>query len=289
MKSDSEMSEISVVIPTLNASKTLASTLSALQANTLKPEEILIVDGLSQDETTEIAKHFECTVITNPQQHTAAARQKGIIAARGEIVAMTDADCVPSKDWLKKIGDHFSQDLALDGVGGPVRLGRPCTRVQAYCAVKAITDIPRSEEYITHKVMRGRFSGANSAFRRQTVINAGGFDQSYEAYGEDIDLFWRLIDYGARLLFSPALIVEHLGFARNRLALARKSYGYGIASARLTRSHFPDRKFDISIYWRPWVATIRECLIQDRDRYPACVFIDHLMFAIGRTWGTYKK
>jgi len=283
------MLTISVIIPTLNAAKTLARTLSALLNNAVKPQEILVIDGLSQDVTTDIAREFGCAVIVNPLRHTAAARQKGVMAARGEIVAMTDSDCVPSRDWLGRIQKHFLQDCELDGVGGPVTLNRPCNRVQVYCAAKAIADIPEHEEVITRKGMRGRFSGANCAYRRQVVMNVGGFNQSFGAHGGDIDLFWRLVDSGARLLFDPYLTVEHLGFVKDHVTLARKSYGYGIASARLVRSHFPQRRFDLSFYWKPWIATIQAFLRQDREQHPLCVFIDHFMFALGRAWGTIEK
>lgn len=283
------MLTISVIIPTLDAAKTLSCTLSALQNNTVEPEEILVIDGLSQDGTGDIARRFGYAVITNPLRHTAAARQKGIMVARGEVVAMTDADCAPSRDWLERIRDHFSQDSALDGVGGPVRLNHPCNRVQAYCAAKSITGIPKRQEFITRKGMRGRFSGANCAYRRQVVIDVGGFDHRFKAHGEDIDLFWRLIDRRARLLFDPVLTVEHLGFAEDHFTLARKSFGYGAASARLARYHFPQRRFDLSFYWRPWTATIREFVRRDREQYPWCMFIDQFVFAIGRTWGAFEK
>ena len=283
------MLTISVIIPTLNAAKSLSCTLSALRNNTVKAEEILVIDALSQDGTVDIARQFGCAVITNPLRHTAAARQKGVIAARGEIVAMTDSDCVPSRDWLSRIQKHFIRADQLDGVGGPVRLNHPCNRVQAYCAAKAIADIPEREELITRKGMRGRFSGANCAYRRQVVMDVGGFEQSFKSHGEDIDLFWRLLDWRARLLFDPGLTVEHLGFAKDYFTLARKSIGYGRASVRLDRSHFPEKRFDRSLYWRPCTATIREFLHRDRERYPLCVFIDQFMFTIGRTWGAFEK
>ncbi len=279
---------ISVIIPALDAAETLDLTLSTLSNNTIRPNEILVIDGRSKDETVNIAKRFDCKIITNHLQHTAAARQLGIMASQSEIVAMTDSDCVLNVDWLERIQMHFLQDSKLDGVGGSVRLNKPSSRVQAYCAGKSVSGIPEKEEFIIRKGMRGRFPGSNCAYRRKAVIDVGGFDQSYKTHGEDIDLFWRLIEKNARLLYDPALKVEHLGFAKNLTTLARKSFGYGIASAWLAHSHFPKRQFDLAFYWRPWMATIQELLRQDQQRYPECVFIDHFMFAIGRTWGGIK-
>jgi glycosyltransferase involved in cell wall biosynthesis len=277
---------ISVVIPARNAAETLGRTLSALRANTIQPQEILVVDGLSSDGTGEIARDCGCRLLDNPLRHTAAARQLGLAVARSRIVAMTDADCVPASDWLARICDHFERDLDLQGAGGPVHLNCPATRVQAYCARKARAGIPDRAELITRKGMRGRFSGANCAYRRQAVLDAGGYDYDFRAHGEDIDLFWRLIDRQARLLYDPALSVEHLDFARDYRTLARKSFGYGVASRRLDRAHFPARKADLSLLWTPWSEAMRELLREDGGRYPQCVLVDRLMFALGRAWGS---
>ena len=95
------MLTISVVIPARNAAETLGRTLSALRANTIQPQEILVVDGLSSDGTGEIARDCGCRLLDNPLRHTAAARQLGLAVARSRIVAMTDADCVPASDWLR--------------------------------------------------------------------------------------------------------------------------------------------------------------------------------------------
>jgi cellulose synthase/poly-beta-1,6-N-acetylglucosamine synthase-like glycosyltransferase len=283
------MLTITITIPALNAEKTIARTLSAIQSNAIQADEVFVIDGLSQDRTVDIAGKFNCTVITNPVRHTAAAHQKGIMEAHGEIIAMTDADCVPDPDWLYRIRQHFLQDAELDGVGGPVRLKHPCNRVQSYCASKAIAGTPQAEELITRKGMRGRFSGANCAYRRQALMDVGGFNQSLKAHGSDIDLFWRLLDRKARLLFDPGLTVEHLGFSEDYHALARKSFGYGMASAHLARLHFPQRILDLSFYYKPLTATIFELLHRDRKQYPLCVFVDQFMFALGRTWGLLEK
>ena len=279
---------ISVVIPSLSAARTLASTLLAVRSNSLQAAEILVVDGLSEDGTGDIARQFGCTVIQNAERHTAAARQIGVEAAKCQIVAMTDADCLPEKDWLARIHAHFARDLHLGGVGGPVRLDSTRTRVQAYCARKATVGTPEQPEIITQKGMRGRFSGANCAYRRQLVLDAGGYDYRFEAVGEDVDLFWRLLDQKARLLFDPALCLEHTGFAEDYATLARKSFGYGIASARLDRIHFRRQGTDISFLRKPWSAALREARSRRRGCCPECAFVDQLMFGIGRLWEALK-
>ena len=283
------MLSISVIIPTLNAASTLPGTLNALRRNTVQPQEILVVDGLSHDGSEEIGRQYDCRFLNNPAKHTSAARQIGIEAAQGVLVAMTDADCIPNLDWVERIRNYFEQIPELDGVGGPVRLDHPQTRVQRYCARKAIEDIPEKVELITRKGMRGRFSGANCAYRKQLLLDINGVNLTFQAHGSDIDLFWRAVDHRAHLLFDPTLSVEHLGFARDYATLANKSFGYGIASARLACRHFPKKKFALNFYWKPWINTIQEFLSHHQQKFPECVFIDQVMFAFGRTWEWIKK
>lgn len=283
------MLNISVIIPTLKAASTLPGTLNALRINTVQPQEILVIDGLSLDGTEEIAKEYRCRFLTNPAKHTSAARQIGIEASQGVVIAMTDADCIPDLDWLERICNHFEQIPGLDGVGGPVRLDHPQTRVQAYCARKAVEGIPEKAEIITRKGMRGRFSGANCAYRRQLLLDINGVNLAFQAHGSDIDFFWRAVDHRACLLFDPTLSVEHLGFACDYAALARKSFGYGIASARLAYWHYPKKKSDLSFYWKPWIKTFQEFFSHYQERFPDCVFIDQAMFALGRTWGFINR
>lgn len=283
------MLTVSVIIPAFRASKTLAGTLESIRANTIQPKEIIIIDGLSNDGTEDIAKDYNCQLFLNPSKHTAAATQVGIYASQGDIIAMTNADCLTDENWLERLLRHFELDPDLDGVGGPVRLEFPLSRVQAYLARKAIEGIPENAEIITRKGMRGRFSGANCAYRRQLLLNINGVDLRFKTHGSDIDLFWRAVDHQARLLFDPEISVVHLGFAQDYSSLIRKSFGYGLGSARLAKSHFPKKKFDPSFYWKPLLNTVRELRKTQQNSYPECVLLDQSFFAIGRTWGLINK
>jgi GT2 family glycosyltransferase len=150
-----------------------------------------------------------------------------------------------------------------------------------------MAEIPETAEYISRKAMRGRFPGSNCAYRRQAILNIGGFDPRFRSHGEDLDLFWRLIDHHSRLLYDPTLVIEHLGFAKDIPTIAQKSFGYGIASAWLAQTHFPTRQYVLAFYWQSWVAAAQEFMHREQPRYPEYVFVDRFMFAIGRTWGKW--
>src|SRR3990167_3170408 len=94
---------ISIVIPAYNEEKYLPHTLQSIQKLLRKPDEIIVIDGESTDQTGAIAKQFGAKVIRIPKTTIGAARQAGLVAATGEIVATTDADTIVPTLWLNKI------------------------------------------------------------------------------------------------------------------------------------------------------------------------------------------
>jgi glycosyltransferase involved in cell wall biosynthesis len=93
----------SVVIPAFNAESTVAETVRAVVAQPLARDlfECIVVDDGSSDRTAEVAEHAGAVVVRLPgNRGPAAARNAGIQSARGQWIAFTDADCVPSRRWL---------------------------------------------------------------------------------------------------------------------------------------------------------------------------------------------
>src|SRR5687768_4071563 len=102
------MLTVSLVIPVLNAERTLAPCLNALARLDPPPQEIILVDNGSIDGTLSLAKRFQarfanCLILQESNRGASAARNTGIHAARGDIVAFTDADCAPRSDWLEHV------------------------------------------------------------------------------------------------------------------------------------------------------------------------------------------
>ena len=112
---------ISVIVPFYNAEKYIADCIEALLKQRYPTDryEILMVDNNSADRSAEIVKQFpRVKVLVAPKQGAYAARNRAIASARGEIIAFTDADCVPVSNWLAQIAAAMQQP-DVDIVIGP--------------------------------------------------------------------------------------------------------------------------------------------------------------------------
>jgi glycosyltransferase involved in cell wall biosynthesis len=108
---------ISVIIPTLNEEAYIGKTLSALRPQLVKGDEVIIVDSFSKDKTISIAKKFGARIVSIPRCGIGPAKTFGAKKARNKIIAMLDADGIPSSDWLNRIRKHF-ENKNIDSVTG---------------------------------------------------------------------------------------------------------------------------------------------------------------------------
>lgn len=109
---------ISVVIPAFNEEKHIGQCLYSLMKQEVKPDEIIVIDNNSTDDTAKIAKSFFVRVVQEPKQGMIPARNRGFNEAKYDIMARTDSDTVLPKDWVKKIKNDFENNN-VDGVTGP--------------------------------------------------------------------------------------------------------------------------------------------------------------------------
>lgn len=224
---------VSVVVASYNGARTLSACLESLGALSYPACEVILVDDGSTDETPEIAGRFPWVrSLRHPRNlGLSVARNTGIEAARGEIVAFTDADCRVDEDWLH----YLVSDLVrtrLAGMGGPNLLPSEDSWVAA--AVQVSPGGP-AHVLLTDQVAE-HIPGCNMAFWKWALEEIGCFDPVFRKAGDDVDICWRLQQRGYEIGFSPAAVVWHYRRSTVR-AYLRQQHGYGEAEALLERKH----------------------------------------------------
>ena len=188
---------ISVVIPAHNEEVYLPGALEAVWAQTLKPLEVIVVDNASTDRTGEVAEALGARVVHCGRKGVAHARQAGLLAARGEWVAMTDADSLPVKGWLERLAARAEGAVALYG---PLRFYgvSPWEAAFSEWGYRAFLNLMAL-------LGRPNLAGANMMVRKEAALQLGGFPE-VEAR-EDVLLGWRLKALGPVRYVPEALVL----------------------------------------------------------------------------------
>jgi glycosyltransferase involved in cell wall biosynthesis len=198
--------DISVYIPAYNVARFLPRSIESLLAQTLAPAEILVIDDGSSDGSAEIAARYSAVTLVRHERNRglAAARNSAFRAARSELVASLDADCVADPAWLANLAPQL-QDPAIAGVGGSLTEG-----VQVSLADRwRRAHMP--QEWGSAWIRNPKFLfGCNNLFRKAVVLEAGGYDESMRTNGEDCDLSRRLLARGWQLIYDPGARATHL-------------------------------------------------------------------------------
>jgi GT2 family glycosyltransferase len=229
-----ETPKVSVVVCSYNGGATLDECLRSLREVDYPHYEVIVVDDGSTDDTGEILERFpEVKAIRQINRGLSAARNVGLEAATGSIVAYTDSDCFVDRDWLTLLVDQLQRSGA-SAVGGPNLT--PDDGWLASC-VAACPGQPmhvlKSDQVAEH------IPGCNMAFRRDALLAISGFDYQYRKAGDDVDICWRLEQAGYWITFAPGAFVWHHR-RQTPLAFLKQQAGYGEAEALLRFQH-PDR------------------------------------------------
>jgi glycosyltransferase involved in cell wall biosynthesis len=203
------MTAVSVIVPARDAEATLGATLRALRAQDLDaPYEVLVVDDGSRDATAAIARAAGPPVRLLQMAGSTGAgsvRNHGAAAARGRVLAFTDADCRPTPGWLR------AGLRALEG----------CDLVQGAVAPDPAATMGPYDRSLSVTGERGFYESANLFVRRDRFVAVGGFEdvigRARRPQGEDAVFGWRVRRVGGRTAFCEDALVHHAVFRRGPL------------------------------------------------------------------------
>jgi glycosyltransferase involved in cell wall biosynthesis len=234
MPDTAKAADLSLIICTRNRCAQLVRCLETIQHLKFeRPWELVIVDNGSTDATATVIREFmeaaslPVRCVSEPKPGLGNARNAGVAAASGQILAFTDDDCYPAADFLSRVWCAFG-DPSIGYISGRILLHDPA-------------DLPiATNESIDPVVFRGKsfinpggVQGANMAFRREVLDEIGGFDGLFGTGSvfpaEDLDAASRASANGWDGQYCPDIIVSHHhGRKAADTALIWKSYGVGI-------------------------------------------------------------
>lgn len=232
---------ITVVICSRDRPERLAAAIQAIRAALRAGDRAVVVDSASRtDRTRAVARAagLECVRVERPG--LSRARNAGIRHADTEVVAFTDDDCVPATDWLDRLSAPFT-DPAVAFVTGRVGIdGGPSAGGRS-----SVLERETPAAFVGARDPAGIGHGANMAFRRDTLLSLGLFDERLGAgsalrSGEDADMLYRCLEGGWTGHYAPDALVTHDQW-RDPGAMVRLRYGYGLGNGayrvKIARRH----------------------------------------------------
>jgi prepilin-type N-terminal cleavage/methylation domain-containing protein len=232
---------VSVVVPVFNRAAGLRRLLAAIARQTMPANEFELLicdDGSTEDLSAvlaevELGQGFSLVHLRQSNQGAAAARNLGLVHAKGGIVALTDSDCEPEPHWLSSLVAPF-EEPGVGLVGGQVGYhgaehlsGRCVNYLMSSMLGSGGARDPRALVHMKYYPRAG-----NLAVRRELALAAGGFPLA--SHGEDLEFSHRIALQNAQVAFVPEAVVLH-NESRSFVAIAQEAYRKGRARVRLAR------------------------------------------------------
>lgn len=255
--------KVSVILTVLNEGPGMAVLLDALLAQSSPPDEIVVVDGGSRDDTQALLQAYaqrdpRVKVHVAPGVNISRGRNLAIERATGDVLAVTDGGCQPDANWLAALLQPMRDDPTVGAVGGRfVPIAE--SRFEFYAGLMSVPDLGSESQ-------RGMFYGRSSAFRREVWLRVGGYPE-WLYTGEDT-LFAIAAGKlgGCRVVYAPDSLLAWRPRPSLR-KLAKMFYLYGRGNGRIANGDLRGSWYWLRFYallavalllspWQPWLLVL---------------------------------
>lgn len=223
---------VSVIVPIYNAQRTVEDCLESLLALDYPRDrlQLLCVDNASTDRTPQILARYatRIRVLHEDKRGPAAARNRGLRCATGEVIAFTDSDCVVDRLWLRFLVAPL-HDASIGAVGGTILSKRPCNSIERFG--EQIHDHERA----IHEFMPPYVITMNWSSRLSVLRDVGLFNEEL-LRSQDVDLSYRLFQAGYTLAYEPRAVIYHQN-ERTPWGLMHEGYVHGYHAVRVLQLH----------------------------------------------------
>jgi glycosyltransferase involved in cell wall biosynthesis len=246
-------SVVSVIIPAYNAAETISATIQSAQRQTYHPLEIIVVDDGSKDATAEIVSEFQrqddrVSLIRQENSGVAAARNRGLSAAHGSLIAPLDADDLWHPEKITRQVERLVQDKMEAGLvySWSVEIDEQSRILRC--------DAEDHEGDVYAPLVLANFIGNSSAplIRREVVEEIGGWDPSLHAARaqgcEDWILYLKIAER-SRVVLAPGFLIGYRqlsGAMSRNIESMRRSYCLVMEQAKRAHPELPHTLFDRS-------------------------------------------
>lgn len=236
---------VTAIIPNWNRRDLLSAVLASLAAQSLPPDEVLVVDNASEDDSVAVAQRAGARVLRMDRNRGfAVAVNRGVALCRTEWIAVLNNDVEPEPRWIEKLLNAAVESSAWFAAGKLVQAGQPEVLDGTFDAVARSACAWRCGEAkpdgpVWNRKRKIRFAPMTATLvRRELFDKTGGLDERFETYLEDVDFGLRCALGGFEGVYEPEAVARHQGSAtlgvwhpdkvklmsRNQVLLAAKYY-----------------------------------------------------------------
>lgn len=260
---------VSVIIPVYNDRERLTTCLHALQKQTYPPDrfEVLVVDNGSTEPISPVVEAFsQARCLHEPEPGSYAARNRGIAEARGDVLAFTDSDCVPSEGWIEQGVKTLLSEPNVGMVAGKVELfAQDPARPNVYELYDRLYYLDQQAA-----LKRGHYGATANLFTSRSVVGElGAFDGRFKS-GGDSEWGRRVFRHGYKQLYAESARVGHP--ARNALSQLHRKTVRITGGLRDRDARRPDRPSPLQMFllharmWKPPLRKVAGILVGQTGR-----------------------